>query len=106
MPSLFLIKKAHSAQRRTLISEGPGFLGAEPVPSYMGSRLWKSHTTHNPRQAFLKEQFRDFLGVVQWLELCTSTAGGTGLIPGWGTKIPHSTWCSKKNNSHTVKFTL
>ena len=29
--------------------------------------------------------------VVQWLELCTSTAGGTGLIPGWGTKIPHST---------------
>ena len=97
MPSLFLIKKAHSAQRRTLISEGPGFLGAEPVPSYMGSRLWKSHTTHNPRQAFLKEQFRDFLGVVQWLELCTSTAGGTGLIPGWGTKIPHSTWCSKKN---------
>ena len=24
--------------------------------------------------------------VVQWLRLCTSTAGGTGLIPGQGTK--------------------
>ena len=27
--------------------------------------------------------------VVQWLRLCTSTAGGEGLIPGQGTKIPH-----------------
>ena len=25
--------------------------------------------------------------VVQWLGLCASTAGGTGLIPGQGTKI-------------------
>ena len=24
----------------------------------------------------------------QWLGLCASTAGGTGSIPGWGTKIP------------------
>ena len=23
---------------------------------------------------------------VQWLRLCASTAGGTGLIPGWGTR--------------------
>ncbi|XP_059950014.1 leydig cell tumor 10 kDa protein homolog isoform X1 [Mesoplodon densirostris] len=30
---------------------------------------------------------------VQWLRLCTSTAGGagSGLIPGWGTKIPRAT---------------
>ena len=27
---------------------------------------------------------------VQWLRLHTSTAVGTGLIPGWGTKIPHA----------------
>ena len=26
---------------------------------------------------------------VQWLTLCTPNAGATGLIPGWGTKIPH-----------------
>ena len=28
--------------------------------------------------------------VVQWLRPCASTAGGTGLIPGQGTKIPHA----------------
>ena len=28
--------------------------------------------------------------VVQWLGLCASTAGDMGLIPGRGTKIPHS----------------
>ena len=28
--------------------------------------------------------------VVQWLGLCVSTAGGTGSIPGRGTKIPHA----------------
>lgn len=28
--------------------------------------------------------------VVQWLRLWTSNTGGTGLIPGWGTKIPHT----------------
>ena len=30
--------------------------------------------------------------VVQWLRLCASGAGGMGLIPGWGTKIPHAVW--------------
>ena len=28
---------------------------------------------------------------VQWLRLHASTAGGTDLIPGQGTKIPHAT---------------
>ena len=38
---------------------------------------------------------------VQWLRLCTSTAGGMGLIPGQGTKIPHAAPCGqKKRNSH------
>ena len=27
--------------------------------------------------------------MVQWLRLCAAKAGGTGLIPGGGTKIPH-----------------
>ena len=31
---------------------------------------------------------------VQWLRLCVSTAGGSGSIPGRGTKIPHATRCS------------
>ena len=29
--------------------------------------------------------------MLQWLGLCTSTAEGTGLISGWGTKIPYDT---------------
>ena len=34
--------------------------------------------------------------VVQWLELHASTAGGKGLIPGQGTKIPQAVWCDQK----------
>ena len=34
--------------------------------------------------------------MVQWLRQGASTAGGTGWIPGWGTKIPHATWCDQK----------
>ena len=30
--------------------------------------------------------------VVQWLRLCTPSAGATGSIPGGGTKIPPVTW--------------
>ena len=30
--------------------------------------------------------------VVQWLRLCTSHAGGTGLIAGQGSRIPHDEW--------------
>ena len=35
---------------------------------------------------------------VQWLRLSTSTAGGTGLIPGQGTKILSAVAPSKKQN--------
>ena len=33
---------------------------------------------------------------VQWLGPCASTAGGTGSIPGRGTKIPKAVQCSQK----------
>ena len=44
---------------------------------------------------------------VQWLRLCTSNAGGTGLIPGQGTKIcmPHGT-VKKKKLTSSVTFIL
>ena len=35
--------------------------------------------------------------VVQWLRLCAASAGGTGSVTGWGTKIPHATWHNEKN---------
>ena len=34
--------------------------------------------------------------VVQWLGLCASTAGNSGLIPIWGTEILQAAWFSKK----------
>ena len=39
---------------------------------------------------------------VQWLGLCASNAGGTGSIPGRGTKILRAVWYSqilKKDNN-------
>ena len=33
---------------------------------------------------------------VQWLRLHAANAGGVGLIPGWGTKIPHAALCGQK----------
>ena len=52
----------------------------------------------------LQKTSRDFLAV-QWLRLHTSTAGGVGLIPGQGTKIPHATQPSKtKQNSGLQSF--
>ena len=42
---------------------------------------------------------------VQWLGHCTSTAGGMGLIPGWGTKILHATWCDQKIGKKYVSKT-
>lgn len=35
--------------------------------------------------------------LVQWLEFQTSTAGGMGSVPGWGSKILLSLWCRQKN---------
>ena len=34
--------------------------------------------------------------MVQWLGLCASTAGGPGLISGWGTKILQAVRCGQK----------
>ena len=35
--------------------------------------------------------------VVRWLRLCASNAGGTGLIPDWGTKTPRAAWPKEKS---------
>ena len=40
-------------------------------------------------------ELRDTSLMVQWLGLCTSTAGAMGLIPGQGTEIPLATQCGK-----------
>ena len=39
----------------------------------------------------------------QWLGLHTSTAGGTGSIPTWGTKIPQAAQPKQKTNKQNLK---
>ena len=41
---------------------------------------------------------------VQWLGLHASTAGGTGLIPRQGTKIPQATLCNQRSKKMSAKF--
>ena len=41
---------------------------------------------------------------VQLLRFHASITGGVGLIPGWGTKIPHAALCSQKGKEQI--FTL
>ena len=51
--------------------------------------------------------------MVQWLRLCSSIARGSGLIPGWGIKIPHAAWPKKTgrkflelNNNENTTYQL
>ena len=37
-----------------------------------------------------KKKLQETSFAVQWLRLCTSSAGGVSSIPGQGTKIPHA----------------
>ena len=40
--------------------------------------------------------------VIQWLGFHASTAGDTGSIPGWGTKILHATWLGQNKQTNTT----
>ena len=53
---------------------------------------------YNWNQIFLKIIKKGPSLAVQWLRLCTSTAGGTGLIPGCKTKILHAVWQGQEIN--------
>jgi len=43
---------------------------------------------------------------VQWLRLCAPNAGGTGLIPGRGTKIPHATYHAAQPKESKINYML
>lgn len=55
------------------------------------------YTYHLKAEISLDEKVRlgAFLAVL-WLRLLASTADGTGLIPGPGSKIPHAPWHAHK----------
>ena len=68
-------KDKAALQRLTVSPEAPGEAGAL--------------STHPRSRAGAETQPGTSL-VVQWLQLRASNAGGKGLIPGQGTKIPHA----------------
>ena len=39
----------------------------------------------------------------QQLRLQASTVGGTGLIPGQGTRMQHAMWCVQKEKKNSLK---
>ena len=60
---------------------------------------------HHPRPLTGRERQKTnqnfgTLVMVRWLRLCTSNAGGTGSIPGWGTRIPHGSAKKQKQNKN------
>jgi len=44
--------------------------------------------------------------VVQWFRLSAYTAGGTGSIPGWETKIPHAMLCGQKRKNRITQLKI
>ena len=64
------------------------YLSQMPTPWQLRVRIsWQYQLTRS-RESFKKDRCRTSLGI-QWLKLCTSNEGDTGLISGQGTKIPH-----------------
>ena len=65
----------------------------------------ENYMSQHRETAWIRKNKKGTSLAVQWLRLCTSTARGTGSIPGWGTNILHShavQW-GKKNNTRGVK---
>ena len=61
-------------------------------------------TISNPNKNYMRKKKKKLYEggtslVVQWLRLRTSTAGASGSIPGWGTKIPHAAWYGQQNKT-------
>ena len=63
---------------------------------FLKTCLWKKKKKQLASEALIQQAFTGTSLVVQWLRFHSSTAGGTGLIPGPGTKIPHATWHGQK----------
>ena len=54
---------------------------------------YNSHLQRWRHEVVSKSLMAETSLVVQWLRHPTSTAGGMGLIPSWGTSISHATQC-------------
>ena len=66
--------------------------------NYNYQKLWTQESqTHMLPKARKSKKINGISLPVQWLRLCASSAEGTGLIPGQGTKIPPVMWHSQRN---------
>ena len=76
-----------------------------PSPFYSDFLGDQDSVRHHPRPLTGRERQKTnqnfgTLVMVQWLRLCTSNAGGTGSIPGQGTRIPHGSAKKQKQNKN------
>ena len=74
----------------------------EPSYTVGGNVNWCSYYGKQYGSSLKKLKIGDFL-TVQWLRLRASTAGGAGLIPGQGTKIPHAMQSKKEKKKAKTK---
>ena len=69
--------------------------------------ITESHGVNYKFHICFQERQRRTSLAVQWLRLCTSNAGGIGLIPGQGTEISHIAYgCFPIAEFHQVCMTL
>ena len=66
----------------------------------------KSLLSHFESPSLRKTSLRTSFLVVQWLQLCASSAGGLSSILGWGTKIPQAVRCGQKKKKKGFKEKL
>ena len=95
----------HNPRQRLYLSAGDAWFLLCQYCSWflLRSCFWTSTTIFFLISAIKKIYIGTSL-VVQWLRLCTSTAGGAGLIPGQGTVIPSAVHCGQKKKKSTFLF--
>ena len=84
-------------------SKNPG--SAQGIQFWTVGDFKTASWVHEHRHAQTPESKYVTLGnslALQWLRLRTSTAGGMGSIPGWGTKILHAAPCGQKNQNQNM----
>ena len=94
-------QNADAMQMLITFSDNHGLLWSQrgkliPVLPFGGRGSGQKHAFYSPRFSLHHMWGLDTLLVVQCLRLLAASAGGWGLIPGWGIKIPHATRCSQK----------
>ena len=107
---IYEVPQVHQARKGWSRASHPGSL-ASCIPKVSSNHviIWGGYTFTGMGLSFPKhvwnyslgiwwevEELRGTSRVVQWLRLCTYSAGGMGSIPGWTTKIPNAKQHSQK----------